>query len=96
MTEKHKLGHRQRVRDKFLEHGAGIFEDYELLELLLFYSTPVKDTKGIAKELLSELGSGPLTLTLTSVPQRQLPQLSLAEGRVVLVTGPRPGWAPGC
>lgn len=43
-----------------------------------------------------ERPQGPLTLTLTSVPQRQLPQLSLAEGRVVLVTGPRPGWAPGC
>ena len=57
MTEKHKLGHRNRVREKFVNFGSGFFQDYELIELLLFYSIPVKDTKTIAKELLSKFGS---------------------------------------
>lgn len=42
-----------------------------------------------------ERPQGLLALTLTSVLQRQLPQLSLAEGGVGMATGLRPGWAPG-
>ena len=42
-----------------------------------------------------ERSQGLLALALTSVLRWQLPQLSLAEG-VGLVTGPMPGWAPGC
>ena len=41
-----------------------------------------------------ERPQGLLALTLISVLQRQLPQLSLAEG-VGMATGLRPGWAPG-
>lgn len=42
-----------------------------------------------------ERPQGLLALTLISVLQRQLPQLSLAEGGVGMATGLRPGWAPG-
>ena len=50
-------GHRQRVRDKFLAAGPDAFADYELLELLLFYVVPQRDTKPIAKRLLRRFGS---------------------------------------
>ena len=55
--EKMHSGHRSRMRDKFLAHGARIFDTYELLEMLLYYTIPYRDTNPIAKRLLSELGS---------------------------------------
>ena len=50
-------GHRERVRGRFLREGGANFEDYELLELLLFYSIPRADTKAAAKALINEFGS---------------------------------------
>jgi hypothetical protein len=50
-------GHRNRLRTRFLEAGADALPDYELLELLLFFSVDVKDTKPLAKELLARYGS---------------------------------------
>ena len=47
-------GHRERIRKKFLENGFNGLEDYEILELLLFYVIPRKDTKAIAKELIKK------------------------------------------
>jgi DNA repair protein RadC len=50
-------GHRNRLRQRFLEAGPTSLPDYELLELLLFFSIDVKDTKPLAKELLARYGS---------------------------------------
>lgn len=55
--EDNKAGHRDRVKKKYYDKGEGAFYDYELLEMLLFYSIPRKDTKDIAKELLKKFGS---------------------------------------
>ena len=53
-TKNNAKGHRERVRKKFLENGFNGLEDYEVLELLLFYVIPRKDTKAIAKELIKK------------------------------------------
>lgn len=53
----HYLGHRDRLRQKFRRNGAQALAEYELLEMLLFRSIPRRDTKPIAKQLLSEFGS---------------------------------------
>ena len=45
-------GHRQRLREKFLNAGLGGFHDYEVVELLLTLATPRKDCKDAAKEAL--------------------------------------------
>ena len=45
-------GHRQRLRDKFLESGLSGFHDYEVVELLLTLATPRKDCKPFAKAAL--------------------------------------------
>lgn len=51
-------GHRGRVREKYAKLGCfDSFEPYEILELLLFYALPRKDTKPIAKNLISTFGS---------------------------------------
>nr|WP_082085597.1 DNA repair protein RadC [Magnetospira sp. QH-2] len=48
----HYHGHRQRLRERFMEGDAGQLPDYELLELLLFFSIPRVDVKPLAKDLL--------------------------------------------
>jgi DNA repair protein RadC len=53
----HYLGHRKRLKSKFLKNLPSSFEDYELLEILLFSSHSRKDVKPLAKKLLSEFGS---------------------------------------
>ena len=45
-------GHRQRLKDRIDKNGAESLAHYELLEALLFYSVPRRDTKAAAKELL--------------------------------------------
>ncbi|WP_022695284.1 RadC family protein [Ponticaulis koreensis] len=53
----HYHGHRDRLRQKFVEtDGAGL-ADYEMLELLLCGFIPRKDVKPIAKSLLTRFGS---------------------------------------
>jgi DNA repair protein RadC len=52
--EPHFLGHRARVKEKFLKSPSSL-QDYELLELSLFWALPRKDTKPIAKQMLSDL-----------------------------------------
>ena len=47
-------GHRERIREKFFNNGIDGFAEYEILELLLTYCIPRKDTKSIAKELLNK------------------------------------------
>ncbi len=50
-------GHRQRMRAKLAEHGHRIFDTYELLEMLLYYVIPYKDTNPISKRLLEAFAS---------------------------------------
>lgn len=50
-------GHRQRVKNRFLKHGLESFEDHQVLEALLFYSVPKKDTNELAHLLLKTYGS---------------------------------------
>lgn len=49
--------HRSRLRARFMKEGLRSFEDHNILELLLFYSIPQKDTNGLAHELLDRFGS---------------------------------------
>ena len=46
-------GHRQRIKDKYQKSGIDGWLDYEVLELVLSYAIPRKDTKPIAKELIA-------------------------------------------
>jgi len=45
-------GHRKRLRERFTKSKFDGFHDYEIIELLLTYAIPRKDTKPIAKALL--------------------------------------------
>ena len=55
-TSLHK-GHRERLKNRFLENGLDDFTDIQVLELLLFYVIPRRDTNPIAHGLLNRFGS---------------------------------------
>jgi len=50
------LGHRKRIRQRFLKHGLEPFHDYEAIELLLTYAILRKDVKPTAKLLVERFG----------------------------------------
>lgn len=52
----HKLGHRERLRERALKSLDAV-PDYELLELFLFRTFPRGDIKPVAKALLTRFGS---------------------------------------
>jgi len=62
----HYLGHRQRLREKLTSEPKAL-ADYELLELLLGQVLPRRDTKPLAKELVSRFGT--LRGVLTARPE---------------------------
>ncbi len=49
----HYIGHRQRLRDRFLRVGKEGLADYELMELILFRAIPKGDVKPLAKNILA-------------------------------------------
>jgi len=53
----HYLGHRQRLRERFLKSGLEGFADYEVVELLLTLAIPRSDVKGPAKALIARFGN---------------------------------------
>ncbi|MDO4567561.1 MAG: DNA repair protein RadC [Clostridia bacterium] len=57
-------GHRLRLKEQYAAGGSQYMQDHQLLELLLFYCIPQKDTNALAHELLAKYGS--LSRILTS------------------------------
>jgi len=53
----HYLGHRQRLRERFLKSGLDGFADYEVVELLLMLAIPRSDVKQPAKALIARFGN---------------------------------------
>ena len=49
-----QVGHRKRLREKFIKSGLTGFADYEVVELLLSLGTPRKDCKPLAKEAIKK------------------------------------------
>lgn len=49
--------HRKRVKERFLKHGFETFDDHVILETLLFFTIPVKDTNPISHRLINKFGS---------------------------------------
>lgn len=72
-SELHKQ-HRQRVKKNFRENGLASFYDHNVLELILFYSIPRRDTNEIAHELINRFGS------FANVLEASVPDLMEVEG----------------
>lgn len=50
-------GHRERMRQRVLQYGCEGLADYEIVEMLLFFAIPRRDTKPFAKKILTQFGS---------------------------------------
>lgn len=83
MAEYRMSGHRARVRERFLRYGREVFESYELLELLLFYSIPMKDTRALARELVDRFGS--LSAVFSAERQELLSVSGVGESTAQLI-----------
>ena len=66
--------HRSRMKQKFLTFGSDPFGDHELLEMLLFFSVPRKNTNPTAHRLLDRFGS------LQNVFSASISELCSVEG----------------
>ncbi|MDR0484056.1 MAG: DNA repair protein RadC [Alphaproteobacteria bacterium] len=79
-------GHRQRVKSRFLNNNHNkntTYDDYELLEMLLFYTIPRRDVKPLAKSLLQKYGN---LATIISTPKENLLQnKGVSENTVCLL-----------
>jgi DNA repair protein RadC len=75
-----KIGHRQRLRDRFREGGPGAVPDYELLEMILFSVFPRGDTKPIAKRLIARFGS---FAEVVSAPPERLKEVEGVGDRAI-------------
>ena len=49
-------GHRARLRQRLLDGGGDALLDHELVEYLLTLAVPRRDTKPLAKRLISDAG----------------------------------------
>ena len=79
-AEPHYLGHRDRLRERFLMGGAEILPDYELMELVLFAAIPRRDVKPLAKALLARFGG--FAETIAAPRERLLEIDGIGEGVV--------------
>ncbi len=71
-----KTGHRQRLRERYVNNGINSLAEHEILEFLLFHSIPRKDTKPLAYELLEAYGS---VFNVLNAPLESLKAFGLSE-----------------
>ncbi|MBR5598667.1 MAG: DNA repair protein RadC [Alphaproteobacteria bacterium] len=69
------IGHRQRLKARFLVDNGRSMPDYELLELILMFALPRKDVKPLAKQLIKEYKTLASVLTAPSVELVNFPGL---------------------
>jgi len=79
----HYHGHRKRLKEKFISSPDSL-GDYELLELLLYYSIPRKDVKPIAKELIKKFGGLPDVMNADLESLKEIEGIS--DSSAVLIT----------
>lgn len=69
-------GHRERMRERFFQHGLETFNEIEALEMLLYYAIPRKDTNPLAHALLDRFGSLDYVLSASEEELCEVPGIS--------------------
>lgn len=78
-------GHRQRMKDRFVQEGGlDSFEDHQVLEMLLFYALPRRDTNEIAHKMIKEYGS--LNNLLSASPSDIARSCNVSANTAVLIS----------
>lgn len=84
MEKKLHEGHRKRVKDRYLAEGLDAFEDHQVLELLLFFSIPMRDTNELSHKMLAEFGS--LAGLFEADPKDICKRCKVSENTAILVS----------
>lgn len=71
-------GHRKRLRARLLNAGPESLADHELLEIVLFVALARRDTKAIARALISRFGSFANVVSATPAELRQVEDMGEA------------------
>lgn len=77
------LGHRKRVKDKFLRDNSNSMHDYEILEILLFYAKPRADVRPLARQLIKEFGG--INKLFSADPEKLKSFAGVGESIAVLI-----------
>lgn len=76
-------GHRKRMKEQFINNGIEIFQEHQILEMLLFYSLPRGDTNPVAHRLIDKFKS---LAGVIDAPISELTEISgITENTAVLL-----------
>lgn len=89
--DKLHAGHRSRMRRKLLTYGQKIFDDYEILEMLLYYAVPYRDTNPVAKRLLMKFGSLDRVLSASAEDLARTAGIGERAARLLVTVGEMSG-----
>ena len=87
-------GHRARKKEQFRKYGLDAFADHEVLELLLFYAIPRRDTNPAAHRLIERYGS--LAGVLSAPPEELARIEGVGENAATLLALLRPVCRRAC
>lgn len=67
--------HRQRMRDKYMAGGLNAMAEHEILEMLLYYAIPRKNTNPIAHKIINKFGSLENVLKAEPMELERIPEV---------------------
>ncbi len=76
-------GHRERMRSKILDNHVDILLDHELLEVLLYYALPRRNTNDIAHSLIKSFGT--LSNVFNAKPEQLMLIPNVSERTAALI-----------
>lgn len=76
-------GHRERLRQRLIRFGADSLFDHELLELVLFYAMPRRNTNEIAHDLIKKFGD--LKGVLNAPPEEMKKVKGIGDAAVAFI-----------
>ena len=80
-------GHRQRVKERFLSEGLEKFDPHQVMEMLLFFGIPMKDTNELAHAVLNEFGSIYKALEASFADLRKIPGITDNAATLICFAG---------
>lgn len=76
----HYIGHRDRLRKRFMNYGIGSLQEYEIVEMLLTFLTPYRDVKETAKDLMNKFGS---IKGIIDAPPKELKKIKYVKDKTI-------------
>lgn len=76
-------GHRERMYKRFEQEGFGSFEPHQVLEYILFFSIPRKDTNELAHRLLNHFGSFANVMRASQQELMEVKGIGLSTARLI-------------